>query len=132
MKHSGGLTKSVEDYLEAIYMLELAGEKIKSVKIAAELEVSKPAVNRAMNGLAEEGFIEKSDYSDIALTDKGREVAKEIYDRHRLLMQFLMKLGVSEETAAVDCCKMEHILSGESLARIKEFVKGKQLPNDKI
>ena len=116
------LTKSKEDYLESIYLQELHGERIKSVRIAADLNVSKPAVNRAMNELAEENLILKSDYSDIVLTETGRALAKEIYAKHELLRTFLIMLGVSKEIAEVDCCRLEHVLSNETLKCISKYV----------
>ena len=117
------LTKSKEDYLESIYIQELHGERIRSVKIATDLHVSKPAVNRAMNELADDGLISKSDYSDIVLTEFGRTLAKEIYGKHELLRTFLIQLGVSKEVAEIDCCRLEHILSNETLKCISKYVK---------
>lgn len=115
------LTPANEDYLEAILILEKSGEKIKSVQIAKMLNVSKPGVNKAMNILKNNGLIEKDDYSDIILTDKGRRAAEQIYGRHVLIYRFLILLGVSKKTAEIDCCKIEHILSEETLKRIKAF-----------
>ena len=120
------LTTSREDYLERIYLQELHGERIKSVRIAADLNVSKPAVNRAMNELAEDGLITKSDYSEIVLTETGRVLAKEIYAKHELLRDFLIMLGVSREIAEVDCCRLEHILSAETLQCISKYVDEKK------
>jgi Mn-dependent DtxR family transcriptional regulator len=116
------LTKSNEDYLEAILMLEKANDKIRSVDIAKLLKVSKPGVNKAMNVLKENDLIDKADYGDIILTDKGRELAKEVYKKHRLINAFLLELGVSKEVAEVDCCKIEHVLSDETIEQIATFV----------
>lgn len=117
------LTKSHEDYLEAIYMLELSGQKIKSVRISEKLSVSRPAVNRAMNDLFQDGLILKSDYSELALTEKGRQAAAQIYKKHTLIKEFLIKLGVSDAAAETDCCKIEHAVSDETLCAIKNFLK---------
>ncbi|MDD4839190.1 MAG: metal-dependent transcriptional regulator [Clostridia bacterium] len=119
------LTKSNEDYLEAVYILELSGEKIKSVKIANMLAVSRPAVNRAMNELFDAGLVEKTDYSEISLTNEGRKKAKTVYHKHTLVKEFLIKLGVSEKTAEIDCCKIEHIISQETIEKIEIFTKFK-------
>ncbi|NLD26604.1 MAG: metal-dependent transcriptional regulator [Acholeplasmataceae bacterium] len=116
------LTKSIEDYLEAILILEKSNEKVKSVNIARLLGVSKPGVNQAMNILKENELIDKADYGDVVLTAKGREIANEVYKKHLLIKDFLLKLGVSEEIAEHDCCKIEHILSDETLNKIKNFV----------
>jgi len=116
------LTKSIEDYLEAILIVEKRDKKVKSVKIAELLGVSKPGVNKAMNVLKDNNLIDKADYGDITLTDKGREIANRIYEKHLLIKEFLIILGVSEETAEQDCCKIEHILSDETLKQINNFL----------
>lgn len=117
------LTKSSEDYLEAVYMLEIDSKKIQSVAIAKMLFVSKPAVNRAMNELFNAGLIAKSDYSDISLTDEGRKKAKQIYHKHTAIKEFLINLGVDGDTAECDSCKIEHVISPQTLKCIKEFNK---------
>lgn len=119
------LTKSSEDYLEAILILEEQNKKIKSVDIASMLNVSRPAVNKATNELRENGYITKEDYSSIVLTDEGRQAASHIYEKHRLIKSFLQKLGVSEENSEIDCCKIEHIISEETFKAVKEFVNKK-------
>lgn len=115
------LTKAREDYLEAILMLENNKEKIKSVMIAHMLKVSKPAVNKAMNDLKEAGLIDKTDYSDVTLTPLGRQIAQAVYDKHLLVKAFLLKIGVSEENAEIECCKIEHLVSDETIACMKQF-----------
>ena len=119
------LTKSSEDYLEAILILEEHGSKIKSVDIASMLNVSRPAVNKATNELREYGYITKEDYSSIVLTDAGRQAAAHIYEKHRLIRSFLIKLGVSEENSEIDCCKIEHIISEETFSAFKNYVNKK-------
>ncbi|MEG2002862.1 MAG: metal-dependent transcriptional regulator, partial [Clostridia bacterium] len=104
------LSKSNEDYLETIYILSLDDKNVKSIKIATQLNVSRPAVNKAMNELLDFGLIDKTSYSGITLTDAGRLVAEEIYGKHLVIKQFLIRIGVSEHTAEIDCCKIEHVV----------------------
>jgi len=121
------LTKSNEDYLEAILILEQKHKKVLSVNIAKLLNVSKPGVNRAMNILKDNGLIDKTDYSQITLTAKGREIATQIYEKHKTIKTFLMHIGVSEEIAENDCCLIEHIISEQTYKKIKEFLnKGEE------
>ncbi|HBS10836.1 MAG TPA: metal-dependent transcriptional regulator [Firmicutes bacterium] len=116
------LTKSIEDYLEAIYIFELNNNSpVKSLTLAQFLNVSKPAVNKAMNRLINDGFIEKKYYGSISLTDSGREIGKSIYEKHCALKEFLLDLGVSEKTAEKECCLIEHVISDETFNKIKEF-----------
>lgn len=119
------LTRSNEDYLEAILMLEKKNKKVKSVEIANLLKVSKPGVTKAMNILKENGLIEDSYYSEIILTNKGRTEAEEILHKHNTIKLFLMSLGVSEEIAEIDCCKIEHVISEETFHKINNFINNK-------
>lgn len=119
------LTKSIEDYMEAIYMIEQEKENIKSIDIASKLGVSKPAVNKAMNELKNLNLIEKSNYSNIVLTDEGRKLAKKIYSKHILIYEFLISIGVSKENANVDCCKIEHVISDETAECMKKYLDKK-------
>lgn len=116
------LTISEEDYLEAALRLTLRGERIKVTSIAENLGVSKPAVTNALEHLAEKGLVLKEPYGDITLTDKGLCAAERVYSNHRLLHGFLTKLGVCPATAEIDCCKIEHILSRETLECIADFM----------
>ena len=115
----GKYTKAEEDYLEAIYVLGGTDGKVQSVAVSNKLSVSKPAVNMATNDLAKKGLIEKQRYGDLSLTTEGRAVAEEVYARHTLLKQLLMYIGVSEETAETDCCKIEHTLSQETVEKLR-------------
>lgn len=117
------LTMSTEDYLETIYMIELENNspKVHSVTIAKHLGVTKAAVSRAMNHLASSELIEKELYGNISLTEKGREIAIAVYEKHLTIKTFLMNIGISEEVASIDCCKIEHIISEETYIKIKEF-----------
>ncbi len=114
-------TKAEEDYLEAIYLLGGNGGRVQSVAVSNHLGVSKPAVHMATNDLAKKGLIEKERYGDLSLTREGLAVAEEIYGRHTLLKQLLLYIGVSEETAENDCCKIEHTLSKETVQKLREL-----------
>lgn len=122
MKHSQ-LSQSIEDYLEAIYILEIENQKPKSVEIARRLGVSKPAVNKAMNELLKLKYIEKEPYGDITLTESGRKIAKGVYHIHTTIRDFLVQIGVSYKTADVDCCLIEHVISEETLSAIEKSLK---------
>ena len=108
---------------KSILVLEKETSKtVKSVDIASNLSVSKPAVTKAMNELKELGYINKDLYGEISLTDEGRVLALKVYDKHKTINLFLQKLGVSEEIAEIDCCKLEHAISDETLQKLKEFL----------
>ncbi len=116
------LTPSKEDYLKA--MLELSGKgDIRSIDIADALGVTKASVSCMMNRLKDEGYITKEKYGTVALTDKGFEVAANVRRRYGLLKTFLMTvLGVDATTASDDACRIEHVISSESLARMDEHL----------
>ncbi|MFR1566249.1 MAG: metal-dependent transcriptional regulator [Christensenellales bacterium] len=116
------ITMSGEDYLEAIYVLGSGGE-VKSTDVAAMLRVSRPAVNRAMAELNLKGLIDKRSYGKITLTAEGLRQAKNVYSRHLLLHDFLVSIGVSEGTAALDCCKIEHFVSEETVSKLSDFME---------
>ena len=113
------LRESAENYLETIYVLGLGTAAVRSVDIAAELGVSKPSVSVAMKNLREGGYIEMDIDAHIILTEAGRAVAIQMYERHVVLTNWLVGLGVPEATAALDACRVEHIISAESFAAIK-------------
>lgn len=115
------ITKAIEDYIEAIYILEKDSSSIKSIDISKLLNVSKPAVAKITNELKQLELISKDHYGEISLTEKGRSLAIKVYEKHIEIRTFLIKLGVSEEIAELDCCKIEHILSDETLKKIIEF-----------
>lgn len=117
------VTKSHEDYLETILILQNNKIKVQSVEIARLLSVSKPAVHKAMDELIELGLISKEKYGDISLTEQGKEIAQVIYEKHNEIKSFLLKLGVDEQTAELDCCKIEHVISDITLEKIKDFNK---------
>ncbi len=112
--------ESAEDYLEAILRLSEKEKEVRSVDIASMLGVSKPSVSHAMKLLREDGYIAMDRYGTIMLEEKGAVIARRIYERHRILASFLESLGVPEEVALQDACKMEHDISEESFAKLKE------------
>ena len=114
------IQKSSEDYLEAMLMLKEKHGYIRSVDIASQLGVTKPSVSYATKRLRENGYITMDADGLISLTASGMEIAARIYERHKLLTQLLISLGVSEETAREDACKIEHDLSIETFDAIRE------------
>ena len=114
------IRESAEDYLEAILRLSQKGGGVRSVDIATMLSVSKPSVSHAMKLLREDGYIAMDRYGTVTLLDKGAEIANRIYERHTVNTTMLESLGVPSEIARADACKMEHDISDESFARIKE------------
>ncbi len=114
------LTPSNEDYLEAILRLNKNGST-RSVDVANELKVTKPAVSVAANDLISKGLITKEAYGDIILTEAGRKVALSITCKHVLLKKFLLTIGATEENAEVECCKLEHIFSDHTISCIADF-----------
>lgn len=115
------IRESAEDYLEAILRLSKKNSAVRSVDIAALLGVSKPSVSHAMKLLKEEGYIAMDPYGTVTLLEKGLEIADKIFDRHTVLSSLLQSIGVSEEIARSDACKMEHALSQESFEKIKAY-----------
>lgn len=112
--------ESAEDYLERILMVRERKGVVYSIDIAHELNFSKPSVSVAMKRLRENGYIQMDADGAITLLPPGEEIAVRIYARHQLLTEFLTQLGVSQENAAADACKIEHDISEESYERIKE------------
>lgn len=114
------IRQSAEDYLEAILVLSKNGSAVRSVDIAAMLDVSKPSVSHAMKLLREDGYIAMDRYGTVTLLDKGAEIADRIYERHKVLTGMFESLGVPPEVAKEDACKIEHYISQESFDKIKE------------
>ena len=113
------MRESGEMYLETILILSEQKEGVHSIDVAEYMNFSKPSVSRAMSLLKEGGYITIDGENHIHLTDAGREIAEKIYDRHRTLTKFFVNLGVDEETAADDACKIEHVISDKSFSAIK-------------
>ena len=115
--------ESAEDYLEAILILRERQGAVRSIDVVRQLELTKPSVSVAMKCFRENGYIEMDADGFITLLPPGEEIAQRIYGRHKLLTRFLMALGVSEEAAAADACKIEHDLSDETFEKIKAHVR---------
>lgn len=120
-----GVHESGEMYLEAIHVLTKNSGFVRSVDVSEYLGYSKPSVSRAMGILRSGGYITMDKDGGISLTQSGLEIAEKIYARHTLLTKLLVHIGVSEETAAEDACKMEHAISDESFEALRKFVAEK-------
>ena len=116
--------ESVEDYLETILVLSKQLPVVRSIDIANELEYSKPSVSVAMKNLRGKGYITVSSGGYIVLTEEGKKLASDTYERHTLISQWLVELGVSPETASADACRIEHDLSQESFDALKRHIRG--------
>lgn len=114
--------ESGENYLETILELEKTKGNVRSIDVANHLGFSKPSVSVAMKSFREEGYVTVDGEGNLFLTEKGRAVAEKVYERHNIIAKALMLLGVDEETALTDSCKIEHDLSEESFLKIKEHL----------
>ena len=113
------LQESGEMYLETILILSQKSRGVRSIDVSEYMNFSKPSVSRAIGLLKQGGYVVTDQEGFLTLTEAGKEVAVKIYERHKLLTEFLTRLGVSPETAAADACKMEHDISDESFEAIK-------------
>jgi Mn-dependent DtxR family transcriptional regulator len=111
--------ESAENYLETILIIKERKGSVRSIDIANELNFSKPSVSVAMKNLRENGYIYVDDGGCIKLTDTGFEIADKMYERHRIISEYFVLLGVDSETAVKDACRIEHIISKESFQAIK-------------
>ncbi len=116
------LLESGEMYLETIWILSKSKPKVRSVDVSEKMGFSKPSVSRAIGLLKKGEYINVGQDGAITLTESGKAVAESIYERHTILTRFLAKLGVDEQTAAEDACKMEHDISEKTLTAIKKFI----------
>ena len=117
------IQESGEMYLESIHVLLKKNGRVRSVDVSEYMGYSKPSVSRAVGLLKNGGYIVVDKDGYITLTEKGLEVATKIYDRHTMLSQLLIRLGVDPEIAAEDACKLEHAISDESFRAIKRYVE---------
>ena len=115
--------ESSENYLETILILSKKLPVVRSVDIANELNFKKSSVSIAMKNLREKNHITVSDAGHIYLTEEGKEIAETIYERHELITKILVKLGVDEEIASEDACRIEHVISDETFNVIKNYIK---------
>ena len=118
------LQESGEMYLESIYVLSKKITNVRSVDISEYMGYSKPSVSRAVSLLKNGGYIVMDKDNFICLTDAGLEIAEKIYERHTVLTAMLVRMGVSEETASEDACRMEHAISDETFEAMKRHVSG--------
>lgn len=116
------INESVEDYLEAILVLKEKNGMVRSIDVVHHMNYSKPSISRAMSRLRENGYITMDQEGWLGLTDAGREIAERIYERHRLLTEWLTALGVDPEVAREDACRMEHDISAETFDCIRTHI----------
>ena len=116
------LQESGEMYLETILVLSERMPHVRSIDVCEEMGYSKPSVSRAMSILRNNGYVIMDDSGYLHLTESGLEVATKIYDRHNTLSAFLTSIGVEEETAVEDACRIEHVISDDTMAAIKTFM----------
>ena len=117
------IQESGEMYLETIHVLYKKNGAVRAIDVGEYMGYSKPSVSRAMGILKSAGYIEVDKHGFITLTDEGLGIANKMYERHTLLTEFLIRLGVDEETATDDACKIEHHISESSFNAIKRFVE---------
>lgn len=117
------LQESGEMYIEAIYVLSMKSNSVRAIDIGDYLGYSKPSVSRALGLLKNEGLIKKDSDGYIKLTEAGNILAKRIYERHTVLSQMFINLGVDEETATEDACRIEHYISDKTFEAIKTHMK---------
>lgn len=121
------LQESGEMYLETILRLTDKMKSVRSIDVSEEMGFSKPSVSRAIGLLKSGGYVLVSPEGYLSLTDVGREVAMKVYERHKLITALLESLGVSEEVAVADACKIEHCISDESFDAIKNYMEKKKV-----
>ena len=117
------LKPSGEMYLETIYVLSSKKESVRSIDIANSMKFSKPSVSRAVSGLKKDNYIAIDDNGRITFTDKGLTLAQKIYERHTVLSQVLIRLGVDEQTALDDACQIEHVISDATFEALKKHIE---------
>ncbi len=117
------MQESAEMYLETIYVLIENTGAVRSIDVAEQMGYSKPSVSRAVGLLKQGGYITMAENGYLSLTEEGRRAAKKIFERHTVLSKFLMRVGVSAEMASKDACKIEHVISDETIAAIKKFME---------
>lgn len=116
------LQESGEMYLETIYVLSQSGKPVRSVDVGEYMGFSKPSVSRAVGLLKEGGYVIANAEGHLSLTDEGRDAAEKIFQRHTVLTRLLVELGVDEETAAEDACRMEHVISDMTYEAIRRHI----------
>ena len=120
------INESAENYLETILMLQRKNGYVRSIDIANELSFSKPSVSVAMKNFKEKGYITIDEAKGIELTPAGLKIAEDVFERHEVVASALMAIGVDEETAYEDSCKIEHFISDKSIEKIKLYLQNTQ------
>ncbi len=120
------LAESAEMYLETILILSKKQSKVRSIDVCEYMNFSKPSISRAVNSLKDDGYLNIAADGALTLTADGEKIATKIYERHTILTQCLVFLGVDEKTAAEDACKIEHDISDETFEAIKNHMKQKR------
>ncbi len=116
------LHESGEMYLETIYMLSMEKSKVRAIDVGESMGYSKPSVSRALSILKKDNLVLATQEGYLSLTEEGLEIAKKIYDRHTLLTDFLVKIGLDPQTASDDACKMEHAISDTTYIAIQKHL----------
>ena len=122
LKHRSN--ESIEDYLETILTLQTKLGQVRSIDIANEMNLSKPSVSVAMKNLREKGFITTDNSGHILLTESGKKQAEDVLEKHTILTNWLVSLGVNQEIAQEDACRMEHDMSDETFMALKTHILG--------
>ena len=117
------LQESGEMYLETIYILSLESRYVRAIDVGEYMGYSKPSVSRAMGLLKESGYVVADKNGFLTLTERGQETASKIYERHTVLRDMLLRLGVDEQTASTDACRIEHVISDTSFLAIRKHLK---------
>ena len=117
------IQESAENYLETILILKNRKGLVRSIDIVNELEFSKPSVSVAMKNLRENGYIEIDDSGFISLLPAGQKIAETMYERHTIISNWLIEIGVNSETAVEDACRIEHVISAESFEAVKNYIE---------
>lgn len=116
------INESAENYLEAIYVLKKNNTYVRSIDVAHKLEFTKASVSVAMKSFREKGYITIDESGNISLTKSGVAIAEKVFERHNIIANALIAIGVNKETAYNDSCKIEHVISEESFEKLKEYM----------
>ena len=117
------LLESGQMYLESLYILSLESDMVRAIDIGNYLGYSKPSVSRALVLLKNEGYIDKDSHGFLHLTEKGKQIAESVYERHEVLTELFIMMGVDMETADQDACRVEHYIGDKTFAAVKAYVK---------
>ena len=128
------LTSSLEDYIEAVFVIQKQHGYVRCVDVSEFLEVKKPSVSRAVKELSKKKCLIKKDDGTLSLTEQGQQIAKQIYEKHQFFTKQLIEAGVPHDIAAQDACRLEHVISETSFKKLKEAVGANRqevIPSDK-